>query len=109
MTQEQRQQIEVQIQSDFSELQKKLSDLQNEIRNESDATKKQEKQAEFDKMKSELDDMKKLIDKLSLLQEQDLQSLKTRLEQYSHIRQQTSEKLQIYKMKNLLYLLPMNS
>ena len=89
MTPEQRKLEEEQIKNSFSELQKKLSDLQNEIRNESDVTKKQEKQAEFDKMKSELDYMKNLIDKLSLLQEQDLQSLKTRLEQYSQIRQQT--------------------
>ncbi len=89
MTPEQRQQVEAQIQSDFSKLQKKLEELQNEIKNENDESKKQEKQAEFDKMKLELNDMKNLIDKLSSLQEQDLQSLKTRLEQYSQIRQQT--------------------
>lgn len=89
MTPEQRKLEEEKIRNNFSELQKRLESLKSEITNESDATKKQEKQAEFDKMKSELDDMKNLIDKLSSLQEQDLQSLKTRLEQYSQIRQKT--------------------
>jgi uncharacterized protein YPO0396 len=81
--------IENEIKNNFSELQKKLSDLQNEITEEIDATKKQEKQAEFDKMKSELDEMKKLIDRLSSLQEQDLQSLKTRIEECMKVKQDT--------------------
>lgn len=81
--------IENEIKNNFSELQKKLSDLQNEIIEERDVTKKQEKQAEFDKMKSELDEMKKLIDRLSSLQEQDLQSLKTRIEECMKVKQDT--------------------
>ena len=83
----QRTEMESQIKNNFSELQKRLADLQNEITNESNTAKKQEKQAEFDKMKSDLDEMKKLIDTLSSLQEQDLQALKTRLEQYSQVKQ----------------------
>jgi hypothetical protein len=38
-------------------------------------------------MEKDLAEMKSLIDRLSLLQYQDLQSLKTRLEQYSQVRQ----------------------
>jgi DNA repair exonuclease SbcCD ATPase subunit len=89
ITPQEKARIENEIKNNFSELQKKLSDLQNEITNESDTTKKQEKQAEFDKMKSELDEMKKLIDRLSSLQEQDLQSLKTRIEEYMQVKQDT--------------------
>jgi peptidoglycan hydrolase CwlO-like protein len=87
MTPEQRQQVETQIQNDFAVLQKKLEDLKNEVQEESDVSKKQEKQLEFDKMKSELDKMKEQIDILSSLQEQALQALKTRLEQYSQVKQ----------------------
>jgi peptidoglycan hydrolase CwlO-like protein len=87
MTPQQRQQVETQIQNDFAVLQKKLEDLKNEVQEESDVSKKQEKQLEFDKMKSELDKMKEQIDILSSLQEQALQALKTRLEQYSQVKQ----------------------
>lgn len=87
ITPQEKTRIENEIKNNFSELQKKLADLQNEITNESDATKKQEKQAEIDKMEKDLKDMKSLIDRLSSLQEQDLQSLKTRLEQYLQVRQ----------------------
>lgn len=87
MTPEEKKNMENEIKNNFDELQKKLTALQSEITNESNVTKKQEKQAEFDRMKSELDEIKKQIDMLSSLQEQDLQALKTRLEQYSQVRQ----------------------
>ena len=80
MTPEQRQQIEEQIKTDFSELQKKLEELQDEIKNESDEGKKQEKNDEIQKLETDLSNIKNLIDTLSSLQEADLQSLKTRLE-----------------------------
>ena len=60
--------------------------MKNEVKEESDVSKKQEKQVEFDKMKLELDKMKEQLDSLQSLQEQDLQSLKTRLEQYSQVK-----------------------
>lgn len=81
MTPEQRQQIEKQIQSDFSEMQKKLKELQNEIKSETDENKKQEKNNEIQKLEKELSEMERLIDTLSSLQEADLQSLKTKLEE----------------------------
>ena len=87
MTPEERKLEEEQIKNSFSELQKKLDDLKSDIQRETDDSKKQEKQAEIQKMEKDLSEMKTLIDKLSLLQEQDLQSLKTRLEQYSQIKQ----------------------
>ena len=43
MNSEQRQQIEMQIQTDFSELQKRLEDLRSEVQSETNETKKQEK------------------------------------------------------------------
>ena len=87
MTPEERKLEEEQIKNSFSELQKKLDDLKSDIQRETDDSKKQEKQAEIQKMEKDLSEMKTLIDKLSLLQEQDLQSLKTRLEQYSQVKQ----------------------
>lgn len=87
MTPEQKQQIEKRIQNDFSELQKKLEDLKNDVSNEHDENKKTEKQAEFNKMKHDLDTMKEKIDRLSSLQEQELLSLKTKLEEYSKVKQ----------------------
>ncbi|MBQ5945043.1 hypothetical protein IJL65_01205 [bacterium] len=89
MTPQERQQIENQIQNDFAELQKKLEDLKDEIQTESDESKKQEKQAEIDKMEQDLADMKIKIDTLSSLQEQDLQLLKDRLEEYGKAKQET--------------------
>ena len=82
MTPEQRQQIENQIQTDFSELQKKLDDLKNEVQSEADDSVKQEKNEEIQNLESELSEVKVLIDKLKDLHEQDLESLKTRLESF---------------------------
>lgn len=87
MTPEQRKIEEEQIKNGFSELQKKLEMLKSEIQSEKDETKKQEKETEILKMENDLSEMKALIDELSSLQEQDLQSLKTRLEQYSQVKQ----------------------
>jgi len=93
MTPEQRHQIEAQIQNDFSELQKKLSELQNEIKNENDENKKHEKQAEIDKMQQDMNEMKSKIEALSSLQEQDLQLLKDRLEEYGKAKQKTQSEV----------------
>lgn len=87
MTLEQRQQIEMQIQTDFSELQKRLEDLRSEVQSETDETKKQEKNEEIQNLESELSEMKTLIDKLKDLQEQDLDSLKTRLQSLKSLNQ----------------------
>ncbi len=80
MTPEQRKLEEEQIKNNFSELQKKLEDLRNEVQTETDNSKKQEKGDEIQKLEKELSEMKSLIDTLSSLQEEDLQSLKTKLE-----------------------------
>ena len=85
--QTQRTELENQIKNEFSQLQKKLEDLKNEVQTETDNSKKQEKQSEIQKLEKELAEIKSLVDRLSSLQEQDLQSLKTRIEQYSQIKQ----------------------
>ncbi len=77
---EQRRQEEEQIKNNFSELQKKLENLKNEVKTESDDSKKQEKNEEIQKLEKELSEIKTLIDTLSKLEEQDLESLKTKLE-----------------------------
>ena len=82
MTLEQRQQIEAQIKNDFAEIQKKLEDLKTEVQSESDDIKKQEKIEEIQRLGNEAAEMKTLIETLSTLQEQDLESLKTRLESF---------------------------
>ena len=82
MTPEQRQQIEAQIKNDFAEIQKKLEDLKTEVQSESDDIKKQEKIEEIQRLGNEAAEMKTLIETLSTLQEQDLESLKTRLESF---------------------------
>ena len=97
MTSEQRQQIETQIHNTFSELQKRLEELQNEVKNESDENKKQEKQQTIQEMENELSSMKTLIETLSSLQEEDLQSLKDRIEKtkqlYNETRWETTDLL----------------
>ena len=85
--QTQRTEIENQIKNDFSELQNKLANLKSEIQSETDQTKKQEKEDEIKKMEEDLNKMKEDIDKLSSLQDEALQSLKDRLEQYKQVRQ----------------------
>ena len=82
MTPEQRQQIETQIKNDFAEMQKKLVDLKAEIQNETDEAKKQEKNEEIKNLESEAEELKTKIDALVDLNEQNLQSLKTRLESF---------------------------
>ena len=93
----QRTELENQIKNDFSELQKKLETLKSGIQSETDQTKKQEKETEIQKMEEDLANMKEQIDKLSSLQDEALQSLKDRLEQYKQVRQdvqrQTTELL----------------
>ena len=81
MTPEQKQQIETQIKNDFSELQKNLENLKSEVQSETDESKKQEKNNEIQKLEKDLSDIKTQIDILSSLQEADLQSLKTKLEE----------------------------
>ena len=81
MTPEQKQQIETQIKNDFSELQKNLENLKSEVQSETDESKKQEKNNEIQKLEKDLSDIKTQIDTLSSLQEADLQSLKTKLEE----------------------------
>jgi archaellum component FlaC len=82
MTPEQRQQIEIQIQNDFAEIQKTLENLKNEVQLESDEAKKQEKNEEIKRLGSEAAELKTKIDTLKSLNEQDLESLKTRLESF---------------------------
>ena len=84
MTLEQRKLEEEQIRNNFSELQKKLEELKNEVQTETDELKKQEKNDEIKRLEKEASEMKALIDTLSSLQEQDLESLKTRLESFKN-------------------------
>lgn len=84
MTPEQRKIEEEQIRNNFSELQKKLEELKNEVQAETDELKKQEKNDEIKRLEKEASEMKALIDTLSSLQEQDLESLKTRLESFKN-------------------------
>lgn len=83
----QRTEIENQIKNDFSELQNKLLDLRKEIDNETDQIKKQNKEEEIKRMEEDLNRMKEDMDRLSLLQDEALQSLKDRLEQYKQVKQ----------------------
>ena len=78
----QRTEIENQIKNDFFKLQKNLESLKNEVQTEIDDTKKQEKVEEIQRLETESEEMKKMIDTLSSLQEQDLESLKIRLESF---------------------------
>lgn len=80
MTPEQRQQVETQIQNDFSELQKKLEELQNEVKKESDENKKQEKQAEYQKLLEELKLIEQDMKNIKSRNEEEVLALKTRLE-----------------------------
>lgn len=97
MTPEERRLEEEQIMKDFNDLQEKLATLKTEIQSESDDSKKQEKQQTIQEMEDELSSMQTLIDTLSSLQEQDLQSLKERLEQtkqlYNETRWETADLL----------------
>jgi DNA repair exonuclease SbcCD ATPase subunit len=88
MTPEQRQQIETQIQSDFSELQKKLENLKNEVQTESDESKKQGKNEEIQILETELAEIKSKMDTLSELHEEEVLALKTRLEEYRAYKQE---------------------
>ena len=100
--QTQRTELENQIKNDFSELQKKLETLKSEIQSETDQAKKQEKEAEIQKLEKELAEIKGLIDRLSSLQDQELQSLKTRLEQCVQVKQDVREEIaDLLKQKTL--------
>jgi hypothetical protein len=67
-----------------------------------DETEKQKKQAEIQRLEKELAEIKGLIDRLSSLQDQELQSLKTRLEQYVQVKQDVRvETADLLKQKTL--------
>ncbi len=87
MTPEDKQKIENEIKSNFSELKNKLNTLKSDVQLESDQTKKQEKNEEILQLETEISQIKDLIDKLSSLQEKELQSLKTRLESLKNLNQ----------------------
>jgi len=89
MTPEERRLEKEQIMKDFNDLQEKLAALKTEVESESDDSKKQDKQQTIQQMESELSSMKTLIDTLSSLQEQDLQSLKNKLEQTKKLYKET--------------------
>lgn len=95
MTPEQRQQIETQIQNDFSELQKKLENLKSEVQWETDDIKKQEKNEEIKKLEEEAIEIESLINRFSQLQEEEVQALKTRLEEYRTYKQEVLDVRQI--------------
>lgn len=80
MTQEQKQQIEAQIQTDFSEIQKTLESLQNQIKNEIDENKKQERQIEYQKMQEELKIIEQDMKNIESRNEEEILALKTKLE-----------------------------
>jgi predicted nuclease with TOPRIM domain len=85
ITPQEKTRIENEIKSNFDELKKRLEELKSEVTSERDETKKQQKQEEIQKIESDL----ALIDRISSLQEQELLALKTRVEEYSRLRQQT--------------------
>jgi hypothetical protein len=89
MTPEERRLEEEQIMKDFNDLQEKLAALKTEVESESDDSKKQEKQQTIQEMEEELSSMQTLIDTLSSLQEEDLQSLKDKLEQTKQLYDET--------------------
>ena len=81
--QQKKTQLEQQINVEFSQLQKKLWDLKGEVQSETDETKKQEKGRKIQEMETELSEIgawKEKLERMTSLQEQDLESLKTRLE-----------------------------
>ena len=100
--QKNRTEIENQIKNNFSEFKKKLDNLKSQIQSVKDETEKQKKQAEIQKLEKELVEIKGLIDRLSSLQDQELQSLKTRLEQYVQVKQDVRvETADLLKQKTL--------
>ena len=80
MTWEQRQQIETQIKNDFLELQRKLENLKKEVQSATDETRREEKNEHIQNLEEELAEMQRQMDVLSDLREEELLSLKTKLE-----------------------------
>ena len=99
--QKNRTEIENQIKNNFSEFKKKLDNLKSQIQSVKDETEKQKKQAEIQKLEKELVEIKGLIDRLSSLQDQELQSLKTRLEQYVQVKQDVRVDIRSFKTKDI--------
>ncbi len=93
MTPDQRQQIETQIKSDFSELQKKLEELQNEVKNEGDEKKKHEKQAEYQKLLEELKVIEQDMKNIESRNEEEVLALKNKLESTKKTYQETQWEL----------------
>ena len=75
--------LEQQINEEFSQLQQDLWNLKKNIQLETDATKKEEQNKKIKEMEAELSEInvwKERIERMTSLQEQELLSLKTRLE-----------------------------
>jgi len=89
MTPEQRQELEKQMQDDFGKIQQDLASLKNELSQESDETKKQEKEENIKQLESSLNDIQTLIEKIKELNDEDLQSLKEKINSTLNLTKET--------------------
>ena len=84
MTLEEQRKIEEQeIKDKFSELQNKLSDLKQEVQKETDVDKKREKEDKITELEQEAKELELIIKDLESLQQEALDSLKDRLQDYA--------------------------
>jgi ElaB/YqjD/DUF883 family membrane-anchored ribosome-binding protein len=81
--------IESEIMNNFNELKKRLGDLKKEVQSETDNTKKQQKESEIHQLENDLNEIQAQIDSLSTLQDQELQALKVKLQDYLQVKQDT--------------------
>ena len=81
--QQKKTELEQKINEEFSQLQQNLWDLKSEVQSETDENKKQEKNKKIQEIESELSDIKvwkERLERMTSLQEQELLSLKNRIE-----------------------------
>ena len=81
--QQKKTELEKQIDEEFSQLQQDLWNLKKEVETETDETKREEKDKKIKEMEAELSEInvwKERVERMTSLQEQELLSLKTRLE-----------------------------
>ena len=81
--------IESEIRNNFNELKKRLDDLKKEVQSETDNSKKQQKESKIQQLENDLNEIQTQIDRLSTLQDQELQALKTKLQDCLQVKQDT--------------------
>ena len=96
-----KQELEKQFRKDFDGVRKKLQDLQNEVQTETNTSKKEEKNKKLQELLNDARDLWRLLNRFSDLNEEDLKSVKTRLDSLKATVYEFTTEISEYKQEKI--------